>query len=332
MQYSERLGSINNAQFQKALDKFNLGLLTKTEKILFGNFGQNIFLTTTKGNFVLRGKPHYSWQFKNEKLMVDLLHEKTNTKVPHPYLIDENTDIFGWSYVIMPRLGGRQLIDKNEQKNLTLKDWKEIASAYAINLIEMHKLTYKYSGKYTDNYIGIKPFSPSFSSWIIQSINILLDKSSSYNKKTTEQDKKWITELLNHRKEALEEPFKPTFTMQDYQITNTLVDKVDGQWIVTGVFDFMESYFGDCEVDLSRMFLKLHENDKELAYIFLNTYLRRKKIRRGFSDRFAIYIVLDRLLVWEWAQRTGKLWWDPDMSLSDWCKRYTKLDKNYLGL
>jgi len=61
MKYSEKLGELSNEQLQKALDFFNLGKFIKTESISQGLFGQNVYITSDKGEFVLRGKPHYNW-------------------------------------------------------------------------------------------------------------------------------------------------------------------------------------------------------------------------------------------------------------------------------
>lgn len=51
--YSQRLGMLSTQQLQTALDRFQLG-----------NFGQNVFLTSTQGAFVLRGNPLDASQFK----------------------------------------------------------------------------------------------------------------------------------------------------------------------------------------------------------------------------------------------------------------------------
>ena len=66
MNYSRRLGEISPHQFQKALDHFDLGMFVQAEPIPFGLFGQNVFVSSTKGEFVLRGNPHFSWQFPTE--------------------------------------------------------------------------------------------------------------------------------------------------------------------------------------------------------------------------------------------------------------------------
>lgn len=324
--YSERLGEISNQQFQLALDKFELGKLEKAKPVKFGNFGQNVFLTTNKGEFVFRGKPHYSWQFKNEQLMTKLLHEKTKTPVAYPYFVDEDTSTFGWSYAIMPRLKGLQLADEKISATLTDQDSKELVQAYGENLALMHDLTWEYSGKWTDNYDGIKPFAPNFSSWVIEFINSLVAKSIKANQATTESDKAWVESVIKSGSEALEVPFTPTFVMQDYQESNTLVDKVNGKWQVTGVFDLMESYFGNGEADLSRMYVQLQSRKIKYGSKFIQAYLNKKPARDGFKKRFPIYVVADRLLVWEWAQRTGNIWWEKELSFRDWCEGYTQLE------
>jgi len=67
--YSKRLGDIKDEQLQKALDRFDLGKLIKVEKILFGNFGQNVFVYSDKGEFVLRGCPHNPQQFETKNFL-----------------------------------------------------------------------------------------------------------------------------------------------------------------------------------------------------------------------------------------------------------------------
>lgn len=93
--YSQYLGMIDDNQFQAALDRFQLGTFVKAEPIPFGLFGQNVFVTSSQGEYVLRGQPHFWWQFSTEQFYVRLLHERTQVPVPWPYLIDPEPDIFG---------------------------------------------------------------------------------------------------------------------------------------------------------------------------------------------------------------------------------------------
>jgi len=121
-EYSKRVGQISPEQFQAALTRLHSGDYIRAELIPFGLFGQNVFLTSTLGEFVFRGAPHYPWQFPTEQFIVDQLHEQTCAPVPHPYLLEPSSDIFGWSFVIMPRMPGLQLQDKAVASQLTFSD------------------------------------------------------------------------------------------------------------------------------------------------------------------------------------------------------------------
>jgi len=55
---------LSTQQLQTALDRFQLGRLIHAEPIPLGNFGQNVFLTSTQGAFVLRGNLLDASQFK----------------------------------------------------------------------------------------------------------------------------------------------------------------------------------------------------------------------------------------------------------------------------
>ncbi|MGH2608436.1 MAG: hypothetical protein ACRDHF_05045, partial [Tepidiformaceae bacterium] len=108
-EYSKRLGVISDEQLQAALDRFGLGRLVQAEPAMGGLFGQNIMLTTSEGEFVFRGAPHwdpeghYDWQFQKERLFSQIVHESgTGPPVPWPYLIEESEEIFGWNWAIVP--------------------------------------------------------------------------------------------------------------------------------------------------------------------------------------------------------------------------------------
>lgn len=330
MEYSKRLGSISGEQFQKALDKFSLGRFIKAEAVPFGNFGQNVFITSTKGKFVLRGKPHYKWQFKSEQIVAKLLHEQTSVPVPWPYLVDTEEDIFGWSYVIMPKMPGLQLSDKTVRSKFSKEDIKEIAKALGRNLLNIHTVKWGFCGKYDHETDKIEPFEKPFFTWLSERIFDFLDKSASYNKNTTGDDVQWVKSLLAKSQGSLDEKFSPTLVMQDYKEGNLTVDKISDEWIVTGVFDLMETYFGHQEADLSRTFIEYKREDEELAYLFLKSYFENTTMKIGFSKRFPVFIVLDRSIIWEWAQRNGKMWWQENLTFREWCEPFCELNTNKL--
>ncbi len=156
--YSQRLGIISDAQFQAALDRFQLGHFIQVEAIPFGNFGQNVFVSSTTGEYVLRGQPHFEWQFPTEQFFVQQLHERTSVPVPWPYLIDDTSDIFGWSFVLMPRMPGLQLADSEIKKQLSTVEKRGIAYALGENLAQMQKLTWPIAGRYNAATRSVEPF------------------------------------------------------------------------------------------------------------------------------------------------------------------------------
>lgn len=214
----------------------------------------------------------------------------------------------------MPRLSGQQLSYGKKKYS------KEIARAFGENLAEMQTLTWDYCGKYDLDSRSIKPFDQPWNEWVETKIIDLLNKCSECN------DIDWIKQIINQGRDALRIKFTPTFVMHDYQDTNMVVDKINGIWKVTGVFDLMENYFGDGESDLSRMYFAYHQKDPKLANIFVNSYLSKVNTRPGFEKRFPIYMIWDRLVVREWAQRTGKCWWDPKFTFREWCEPHITHD------
>jgi hypothetical protein len=65
--YSQRLGALTPQQFQAALTRFGLGTFVEATPVSQGLFGQNVFVQSSQGAYVLRGAPHYPWQFPKER-------------------------------------------------------------------------------------------------------------------------------------------------------------------------------------------------------------------------------------------------------------------------
>ena len=322
-EYSKRIGKISDEQFQKALDKFNLGKFVKASKIPFGNFGQNVFVTSDKGEFVLRGCPHDYTQFEREKFLAELFHKKTKVPVPYPYFHDGSHDIFGWKFVIMPKMPGVQLADSKIYKNLSKEDNIGISVAMAKNLSDMQKLTWSHAGEYGYFSQTVNPFGKDFFSLVKDRIIGFVDKSMTYNNSTTKIDKAWIEGLLTKGKSAIESEFVPTIVIQDYKLGNAVAEKASNGWKISGIFDFQEWYFGDGEIDLYRTALcYVDDGDKECLSVYVSNYLKQRQIRPGFKERLPVYILLDRMIIWEWAQRTKRVWWDKALTLKQWSEPY----------
>jgi hygromycin-B 7''-O-kinase len=61
------------------------------------------------------------------------------------------------------------------------------------------------------------------------------------------------------------------------------------------------------------------------VFFRLYEYLHQKPPRPGFAERFAVYMLLDHLIIWDFAQREHMDWWDQRLSLQEWAEPYTSL-------
>ncbi len=321
--YSQRLGILKPDQFQTALTRFGLGTFVDATPVTQGLFGQNVFVRSSEGEFVLRGAPHYPWQFPKERFAVTLLHERTSVPVAYPYLLDSSSDIFGWSYLLMPRLRGTSPADQH----LTDTEQLEIARALGYNLVHLHQLTWQFAGAYDLASDGIEPFSQGFAQWIIADIRHWLVAVRANGVATTEDDMVWVEQVIEKADSALAHPFQPCFVMNDYNPGNVLVSHVHGSWQVSGLFDFMEYYFGDGEADLMR-FIAIYleqgqQREVRLAQAFANSYLSHKPARAGFAERYALYMLRDRLIIWEYGTRPGNNWFAQGQSFRGYAEPFT---------
>jgi hygromycin-B 7''-O-kinase len=317
--YSERLGVLDDRQFQAALTRLGLGDFVRAEPISGGLFGQNVFVTSTAGAWVLRGVPHYDWQFPAERLSCELLHTQTRAPVPWPYLLDPNDDIFGWSYVIMPRMPGLHLSDPKVAGALTRTDRLGQAHAMAENLALMQELTWPFVGGFDLASGTIAPYPVSWAEWVVTDVHQWLDVACKHSDRTTDADIAWVDALLHAARHALAEPFRPTFVMHDYKEQNATFERAGDGWRVSGIFDLMEAFFGDGEIDLSRQTAQYTHEDPELAWAFVRRYLELRPARPGFRERFVVYLLWDRLAIWEYFQRPEQEpYWKRDLTLRAW--------------
>lgn len=349
--YSQHLGLISDEQFQAALDHFNLGRFIQAEPIPFGLFGQNVFVTSTEGDYVLRGRPHFWWQFPTEQFYTRFLHERTRVPAPWPYLIDTTTEIFGWSYALMPRLPGLQLADPQVRAQLTPVERRAIARTLGTNLADIQAAKWPASGRYNAATGNVEPFelahelawpfpveldaqsanapptSISYSDRVKACLRRQLANARACNAAaTTPEDIAWVEECIADAQEALDDTFEPCLVMEDYKRENLVVTQHGEQWRVSGVFDLMGAYVGDGEADLSRQYAMYLDEEPQLAREFLRGYLSQTSPRPGFAKRFPIYMLLDRAIIWAFVLRHEPDWWDKQHIFRDWASHYLALE------
>jgi aminoglycoside phosphotransferase (APT) family kinase protein len=313
--YSSRLGPITDHQFATALHRLGLGEFVRAESVSGGLFGQN--------QWVLRGDPHTDEQLWSERFFVNHLQAHTSAPVPWPYLIDDANDIFGWPYAVMPRMPGMPLSDRTHVDRLSRDDRLAVASALGTNLAMAHQLIWDMPGSYDRLGDRIEAYGQPWESWIAMEVESWLARAR-HSSRTTDADVAWVHEVLAAACSALAEPFPPRVVFRDYGEHNVVVKQTGDRWAVTGMFDLMEASVGDGEMDLARQVARYLEEDVAYARSFLSRYLEEHPPREGFATRFPVYMLRDRLIVWEYGVRPDTpTWWDPRLELRAWAEPYT---------
>jgi fructosamine-3-kinase len=191
-------------------------------------------------------------------------------------------------------------------------------------LAELHRLTWATAGTYDLASDSIQPFETGYAEWVISLIHECIEAALSVSDRTTAADVAWVESVIAHNRAALNVPFRPCFVNMDYKDENVVVQRVDGAWRVSGVFDYMDAHFGDRELDLARCVAVYSETTVTLAREFVRAYVRRKPLRPGFAERFQVYMLVERLLCWQFGQRRG-VWWEPSLTLRQWVEPYVSL-------
>jgi hygromycin-B 7''-O-kinase len=329
-EYSTRLGNISDEQLQDALRYFDLGEFLSAEPILFGLFGQNLFVTSTVGEFVLRGVPHFDWQFPTEKFFIEQLHTKTRVPVPYPYRFNPSPEIFGWTFVVMPKMPGLQLADSQIVARLSTDERRGVARALAATLIEIQTLTWEFSGRYNAMTQMIEPMLQDYRSWIVQRIHELITQAQSYNENTTTTDAAWVEDIITRTTHACLTPYQPCLVLEDYKEPNVVVMQDETGWQVSGVFDFMTAHFGDGEADLARQVGTYLRETPVVADEFVQVYLQNKAVQPGFAERQQLYMLYDSLLIWSfWQGHAGGLPEDKTLKLEQWAGPFVAYWEKY---
>ncbi|MBN9389025.1 MAG: phosphotransferase [Chloroflexi bacterium] len=323
--FSNRLGEIKAEQLQAALDYFDLGKLRRAEPVPAGLFGQNVFLFGTTGDYVLRGAPHYDWQFPAEQFFAGLLHSK-GVKAPYPYLICNDTKIFGWQFALMPKLPGLNAADPATRDGLSFEDRLEIARVLGQNLAQMHQVKWEFSGTYSLASRTIQPFPSSFGDWVKSQVRRNLAKARGYSQVTTVADEEWLEEKLLQWSGSLEVPFEPCYIHHDYREANAVVTRERDGWVVSGVFDLMEGFFGDGDADLVRQVFNWIESGENPAIPgeFVRSYREVSPLRPGYRDRLQLYMLNDASLIWEYFHRPGHAWHSRPGDFRNWAEPYIR--------
>ncbi len=307
-EYSKRLGALSDRQLQAALDRFGLGRLVSAEPLTNGLFGQNLMLETSSGAYVFRGAPHWNfageddWQFQKERWFSRMVHESPDgPSVPWPYLLDEGRDIFGWGFAIQPRLPGEVLIPSTRRRQSAV-ELAEQSRELGTALAQLHTLTLPEAGRHNPRTDAIEPFATPYVEYVSATLEDLLTRSLAASNATTEADVAWARSVLERARPALELPFTPAVVHLDFGFHNVLFEQRDGHWRLTGVIDWMTAEAGHPECDLSRPLATDRQSRIGAREAFLGAYEAVHPRTPGFEERFRVFMLWERLLIWHYWQ------------------------------
>ena len=322
--YSERLGAISDAQFEAVAERFGLGRFVSAAPTTAGLFGQNVFLTTTEGEFVLRGAPHWvkaidepeyhpedRHQFTSERWFAEQLHKHTKTPVPWPILHDKGSDIFGWPYLVMPRMPGLCTDERAILKELSPEDRRGVAVALGENLAEMQRLTWPFAGNFSTKTIELEAFPRGAVAWTAREARAIV---RSCGERLTGDEIGWIESVIDGAMGEVEN----TYVHCDYKLGNLTLLKDGGRRRVSGLFDFHEARFADGALDLVRAACSYLDTEPELARVFRDAYGKPLDARR-----MTLYVINDRLKIWEYFSRPeAPIDWLKGKPFRPWAQRY----------
>lgn len=307
-EYSQRLGIISDEQLQAALDRFGLGRLIAAEPLTNGLFGQNLMLTTSSGDYVFRGAPHWNrageddWQFPKERFFSRLVHDSPHgPPVPWPYLVEQAREPFGWGFALQPRIPGSPL-RQPMARHYTADELRRQSRALGSALGQLHSVHVTSPGTYDAAQDGIEPLTGPYADYVASVIDDLLARSVAASAATTAADVAWAQTVVRDARPALEMPFEPCIVHLDFGFHNVLFQQGPEGWRLTGVIDWMTAEAGHPECDLARPLATYPQYGIDGQHEFMAAYRERQPELPGFRERFPVFMLWERLLIWQYWQ------------------------------
>ncbi len=334
--YSQRLGAISNAQFQAVATRFGLGAFLDATPTTSGLFGQNVFMRTTSGEFVLRGAPHWikdiadatyrqedRWQFTKERFFAEQLHDRAGVPAPWPMMHDQTSDLLGWPYLVMPRMPGHCFDERAILKALSSADREGVAAALGRMLAQMQRFHWPFAGDFSTVSINLAPYSSSYTQRVIDETRMYTTMAE-VNGAITVADRVYL-ETAYSQALAAEGTRPNTFVHGDYKLNNLTVLQDQNGWRVAGIFDLHEARFGDGALDIVRQTCSYLDTDPLMADRFVCSYLEGVERDDSLKQLMPLYVVNDRMKFWEYFSRPEvSAKWTQGKTFSEWCSRYVR--------
>lgn len=309
--YSARLGAICDEQLDAAAQRLGIGRFVAAAPATAGLFGQNLFLTTTEGEFVLRGAPHWvngapndAWQFAKETFFARLVHERTDVPVPWPMLHDTASDIFGWPYLVMPRMPGIGIDVRTSARTFAAEDRLGIAAALGDALARLQRLRWPVAGEVDPNCV-FAAYPAGHARHLADEILAMADVAGAHGA-FDPHDRDYVARVIEAGCACEASGAEAVYVHADYGLGNLVVDRVQGAWAVTGLFDFHTSCMGVGTLDLCRQSAAYFDHDPPCAEGFVSAWRERSDAAAPDRDLVALCAVNERMKIWEYFTRPAQ--------------------------
>lgn len=325
--YSERLGAISDSQLAAAVARLDLGLFVSAEPVTGGLFGQNLFLTTTAGAFVLRGAPHWvngrrddRVQFAQESFFIRRVHEQTGAPAPWPCHYDASSDIFGWPYLVMPRMPGACFDLRTIRRALPQPARREVATSMGETIARLQRLSAPAAGAFDVDLGAIAPDREGYAGFLISGLSTGAVGAEAAGIMTA-ADMDWIGEVCRSAGVA---PSRPaTFVHGDFKLDNVTVAERDGAWRVTGLFDFHTARFGDSAYDLARPTLFYLDSEPALAPVIVDAWRGAGGDDAHLAASLPLYVAHERVSLWAgFVKPDARPAWSAGETFRSWSERH----------
>lgn len=331
--YSQRLGAISDSQFQAVATRLGLGRFLEATPTTSGLFGQNVFMRTTTGGFVLRGAPHWvkdrgdeahrredRWQFTKERFFAQQLYEHAAVPVPWPMHHHQTNDLLGWPYLVMPHMPWHCLDERSILKALSSADRMDVAGALGSMLARMQRFQWLLAGDFSPVSINLEPYPLGNTQQVVDETR-MYTMMAERNGAITVQDRAFIDAVYDQAR-AIERTRPVPFVHDDYKLNNLTVLPDQHGWRVAGVFDLHEARFGDGVLDIVRQTCSYLDTDPVMADWFVRSYLEGSEQHGSIGELVPLYVVNDRMKFREYFSRPeSSAHWRAGKTFCDWSNR-----------
>jgi aminoglycoside phosphotransferase (APT) family kinase protein len=240
--------------------------------------------------------------------------------VPWPYLIEESEEIFGWNWAILPRAQGISMVPEAGHEFSREERWAQ-AAALGRALAALHTVMMPEPAVYDRAVAGLRNIPGSYGEYVQGLVERLLADCRAASDATTDEDVTWALSLVETGRAAFDQPFTPTVIHLDYSENNAILDRGPEGWHVAGVVDWMTAEVGHPEADLRRSVAHYHYRGLGEHRPFIGAYRSIHPQQPGFDDRFPVFMLWERLLIWGYGQRHG-VWFPEGLTLRRWMQQF----------